>query len=181
MPARSTISDDPRFLLPGGGHPHMNCRAFITLLGAAAVAWPLVAAGQSTTQPTQATTARPPQDVSDLVVAIDFDDVMSPTRCEYLTIETTGALVWYDHESWQLGEPPGEADDLAAFEQRVEQVRENISFDGSLFALIYKGEAQGSWQSFSAATQADEVMAPASAESEHRGSGVLRFPAPGGE
>src|SRR5215471_10742453 len=61
MPARSTISDDPRFLLPGGGHPHMNCRAFITLLGAAAVAWPLVAAGQSTTQPTQATTASPPQ------------------------------------------------------------------------------------------------------------------------
>ena len=54
------------------------------------------------------------KDVSDLVVAIDFDDVMSPTRCEYLTIETTGALVWYDHESWQLGEPPGEVDDLAA-------------------------------------------------------------------
>jgi hypothetical protein len=107
-----------------------------------------------------------------------FDDVMSPTRCEYLTIETTGALVWYDHESWQLGEPPGEADDLAAFEQRVEQVRENISFDGSLFALIYQGEAQGSWQSFSAAAQADEVMVPAPAESEHRGSGVLRFPAP---
>ena len=115
------------------------------------------------------------------MAAIDFDDLMSPTRCEYLTIETTAALVWYDHESWQLGEPPGEPDDLAAFEQRVEQVRENISFDGSLFALIYKGEAQGSWQSFSAATQADEVMAPASAESEHRGSGVLRFPAPGGE
>jgi hypothetical protein len=79
------------------------------------------------------------KDVSDLVVAIDFDDVISPTRCEYLTIETTGALVWYDHESWQLGEPPGEADDLAAFEQRVEQVLENISFDGSLFALIYRG------------------------------------------
>ena len=52
------------------------------------------------------------KDVSDLVVAIDFDDVMSPTRCEYLTIETKGALVWYDHEPWQLGEPPGEADDL---------------------------------------------------------------------
>jgi hypothetical protein len=59
-----------------------------------------------------------------------------------------------------------------------EQVGENISFDGSLFALIYQGEAQGSWQSFSAVAQADEVMAPAPAKSEHRGSGVLRFPAP---
>jgi len=68
-----------------------------------------------------------------------------------------------------------------AFERRVEHVRENISFDGSLFALLYKAEAQGSWQFFSAATQADEVMAPASAESKHRGSGVLRFPAPGDE
>src|SRR5260370_13548143 len=83
------------------------------------------------------------KDVSDLMVAIDFDDVVSPTRCEYLTIETTGALVWYDHESWQLGEPPGEADDLAAFEQRVEQVRGNICFDGSLFALICQDQAQG--------------------------------------
>src|SRR5262249_3264829 len=111
----------------------------------------------------------------------DFDDVMSPMRCEYLTIETTGALLWYDNESWQLGEPPGEAGDLAAIEQRVEQVSANIRFDGSLFALVYERERQGCWQSFSAETQADEVVAPASAESEHRGSGVLRFPAPGGE
>src|SRR5262249_7597339 len=93
------------------------------------------------------------KDVSDLMVAIDFEDVASPTRCEYLTIETTGALVWYDQESWRLGEPPGEADDLAAFEQRVEQVRDNINFAGSLFALIYNGEALGSWQSFGAVAQ----------------------------
>ena len=40
---------------------HTRRRAFLTLLGAAVVAWPLAAAGQSTTQPTQATTANLPQ------------------------------------------------------------------------------------------------------------------------
>src|SRR5262249_18604922 len=39
----------------------MRRREFITMFGAAAVAWPLAAGGQSTTQPTQATTANPPQ------------------------------------------------------------------------------------------------------------------------
>ena len=39
---------------------YIERRKFLAMLGGAA-AWPLAAAGQSTTQPTQATTANPPQ------------------------------------------------------------------------------------------------------------------------
>src|SRR5262245_53771273 len=106
-PLRCTPND----LLPGGGHPHMKRRAFITLFGSAAAAWPLAARAQQ------------PDQVRRIGVLMGYTETDSDARAWYVAFrEVLQKLGWTEGRNIQIGTRWATPDDAESMRRLAKEL-----------------------------------------------------------